>query len=118
MFKKSKRQANEVQLALLVLRKILLTVIRTREGTALGYPGAKISLKQDDVPTLFPVVEVMLTLPIHRSSTTTVHLGLKRAVSKLPVQIQVMSVHGEFGPVNSDSIFWRVQPTTLVTSAS
>ena len=23
----------------------------------LGYPGAKISLKEDDVPTLFPVVD-------------------------------------------------------------
>ena len=29
-----------------------------------------------------------------------------------------MSAHGEFGPVNLDSIFWRVQPATLVTSAS
>ena len=27
---------------------------------ALGYPGAKISLKEDDVPTLFPLLEVML----------------------------------------------------------
>ena len=25
----------------------------------LGYPGATISLKEDDVPTLFPVVEAM-----------------------------------------------------------
>ena len=28
--------------------------------TALGYPGAKISLKEDVVPTLFPIVEDML----------------------------------------------------------
>ena len=49
----------------------------------------KISLKQDDVPTLFPVVETMLMPPIRgrqaatRASTTTVHLpvGLKRAIS-------------------------------------
>ena len=53
---------------------------------ALGYPGAKISLKED-VPTLFPVVEAMLMPPIHRTqaairaSMTTVHLGSKRAVS-------------------------------------
>ena len=48
---------------------------------ALGYPGAKISLKEDDVPTLFPVVEAMLMPLICRMSTTMVHLGLKRAVS-------------------------------------
>ena len=48
---------------------------------ALGYPGAKICLKEDDVPTLFPVVEAMLMPPIRRTSTTTVHLGSKRAVS-------------------------------------
>ena len=29
-----------------------------------------------------------------------------------------MSTHGEFGPVTSDSIFWRVRPATLVASAS
>ena len=48
---------------------------------ALDYPGAKICLKEDDVPTLFPVVEAMLMPPIRRTSTTTVHLGSKRAVS-------------------------------------
>ena len=54
---------------------------------ALGYPGTKISLKDDDVHTLFPVVEAMLMPPIRRlqaatrASTTTVHLGSKRAVS-------------------------------------
>ena len=37
-----------------------MTAIRTREGAALGYPGAKISLKEDDVPSLFPVVEATL----------------------------------------------------------
>ena len=53
----------------------------------LGYPGAQISLKDDDVSTLFPVVEAMLMPPIRRTqaatppSTTTVHLGSKRAVS-------------------------------------
>ena len=53
---------------------------------ALNYHGAKISLKEDDVPTLFPVVEAMLMPPIRRTqaatwaSTTTVHLGLKQAV--------------------------------------
>ena len=35
-----------------------------REGAALGYTGAKISLEEDAVPTLFPVVEVMLMPPI------------------------------------------------------
>ena len=62
--KKSKRQDDEVQSALLALRKRVSTVIRTREGAALGYPGAKISLKEEDVPTLFPVVEAMLMPPI------------------------------------------------------
>ena len=53
----------------------------------LGYPAAKISLKEDIVPTLFPVVEAMLMPSIHRTqaatraSTTTVHLRSKRAVS-------------------------------------
>ena len=32
--------------------------------------------------------------------------------------IQVISAHSEFGPVNSDSVLWRVQPATLITSAS
>ena len=48
---------------------------------ALGYPGAKISLKEDDVPRLFPVVEGVLMPPIHRTSTTIIHLGSERAVS-------------------------------------
>ena len=48
---------------------------------ALCYPGAKTSLKENDVPTLFPVVEAMLMPPIRRTATTTVHLGSKRAVS-------------------------------------
>ena len=50
---------------------------------ALGYPDAKIFLKEDDVLTLFlfPVVEAMLMPTIRRTSTVTVHLGSKRAVS-------------------------------------
>ena len=50
---------------------------------ALGYPAAKISLKEDDVPTLFPVVEAMLMPSIRGTqaetwaSTTTGHLGSK-----------------------------------------
>ena len=69
------------------LRENFLTATQTREGAALGYPGAKISLKEDDVPTLFPVVEAMLMPQIRRTqaatraSMTTVHLGSKRAVS-------------------------------------
>ena len=35
---------------------------------ALGYPGAKIYLKKD-VPTVFPVVEVMLISSIHRTQS-------------------------------------------------
>ena len=55
--------------------------------TFLGYPGAKISLKEDDVPTLYTVAEAMLMPPIRktqaatRASTTVVPLGSKRAVS-------------------------------------
>ena len=54
---------------------------------ALGHPGAKISLKEGVVPTLFPVVEAMLMPSIRRTQaatralTTTVHLGSKRDVS-------------------------------------
>ena len=54
---------------------------------ALGYPRAKICMKEDDVPTLFPVVEAMLmplirrTQAATRTSTTTVHIGSMRAVS-------------------------------------
>ena len=85
---------------------------------ALGYPGAKISLKEDDVTKFFPVMDATLMPPIHRTSTTKVHLGSKRGVSELSARIQVMSVHGKFGPLNSDSIVWRVRRATLVTSAS
>ena len=76
----------------------------------MGYPGAKISLKEDDVPTLFPVVEAMIMPPIRRTATTTVHLGSKRALNELSARIQVMSVHVEFGPVNSDIIFGEFIP--------
>ena len=65
------------------------------------------------MPTLFPVVEALLMPPIRRTSTTTIHLGSKRAVS---ADIGDVS-SGEFSPVNLDSIFWRVWPATLVTSA-
>ena len=47
---------------------------------AMGYPGAKFS-KEEDVPTLSPVVEAMLMPPIRRTqaatraSTTTVSIG-------------------------------------------
>ena len=99
----------------LASRKLVSTTIRTREGAALGYPVAKISLEQDDMLTLFLVVEAMLMPPIHRTqaatqaSTTTVHLGSKRAV-KVDT--------GDVGLVNLDSILWRVWPATLVTLAS
>ena len=85
------------------------------------------SLKEDDVPTLFPLVEAMLMPPIHRTQaatralTTTVHLGSKRAVRELSARklmIQVMSAYGEFSVVNSYNILWRVRPATLVTLAS
>ena len=55
--------------------------------TVLGYLGAKISLKEDDVPTLFPVVKAILMPSIHktqartRASMTTVRLGSTRAAS-------------------------------------
>ena len=48
---------------------------------------------------------------IRRTSMTTVHL-------ELSARIQVMLAHSEYGPVNLDSIFWSVQPATLVTSDS
>ena len=57
-------------------------------------------LKEDVVPTLLPVVEAVLTMVL---------LGSKRAVS---------ADTGDVGSVNSDSILWRVQSATLVTSAS
>ena len=38
---------------------------------ALGYPGAKISLKEDVVPTLFPVVEAMLMPSIRITGNDT-----------------------------------------------
>ena len=84
---------------MLASRKLASTAIWTREGAALGYPGAKIYLKEDDVLTLFPLVEAMLMPPIHRTQTATwasmntVHLG-----SKLAVSVDTGDVgHGEFG---------------------
>ena len=66
-------------------------VFRLRTGpnnmAALGYLGAKTSLKEDVVPTLLQVLEAMLmpsictTQAATRASSTTVHLGSKRAVS-------------------------------------
>ena len=38
---------------------------------ALGYPGAKIALKEDVVPTLFPVVEARLMPSIRRTQAAT-----------------------------------------------
>ena len=55
---------------------------------ALGYPSDQISLKEDDVPTLFPVLEAMLMPQVHRTSMTTVRLGSKQAVSKLSASCQ------------------------------
>ena len=50
--------------------------------TVLGYPGAKMSLKEDDVPILFIVLEAVLTPSIRRTRTqsatraaTTTSLG-------------------------------------------
>ena len=60
---------------------------RPEKVAALCYSGAKFSLKEDDVPTVFTIVEAMLMSPIRRTqaatraSTPTVHLGSKRAVS-------------------------------------
>ena len=89
MFKKGnvKPTKHRPQPALLASGTLVSTAIRTKEGAVMGYACAKISLKEDDVPTLFPVVEAMLKPPIRRtqaatrSSTTTFHLGSKRAVS-------------------------------------
>ena len=76
---------------------------------------------------LITIVSLIDGLPGHsvrktqaaiRASKTTVHLGSKLAVSKLSTPIQVISAHGEFGPVNSENILWRLQPATLATSAS
>ena len=52
----------------------------------MDYTGSKISLQEDDVPTLFLVVEAMLMPPFRRTlavtwtSTTMVYLGSKRDV--------------------------------------
>ena len=50
-------------------------LFRLRSGpekvAALGHPGAKISLKEDVVPTLFPAVEAMLMPPIRRTQAAT-----------------------------------------------
>ena len=66
-------------------------MIWTREGAALGYPGGKTSLKEDDVLILFLVVEAMLMPPIRRTSDRS------EDRSEMSVWIQVMSAHGEFG---------------------
>ena len=59
---------------------------------ALGYPGAKISLKEDVVP-----VE-------HRQRHGCQRLWSTSDRGELSARIQVMSTQGEFGSVNSDSI--------------
>ena len=38
---------------------------------ALGYHGVKISLKEDVVPTLFPIVEAVLKPSFHRTQAAT-----------------------------------------------
>ena len=60
---------------------------RPEKMAALGYPDAKISLKEDVVPTLFPVVEAILMPSIHRTpatiwASTMVHLGSKQVPSE------------------------------------
>ena len=106
--KTSKLQTDEAQPALLAPKKTVSIAIQTREGAALGYPAAKISLKQDVVPTLFPVVEAMLMTAIRRTKAAT------RALMT-PVQFGYRRFRRT---VNSDSILWRLRHTTLVTSAS
>ena len=70
---------------------------------ALGYPGPKISLKEDDVPTLFPVVEAMLMPLIRRTWTTKVHLGSKRAVVIIfySIKYRAMTVISDYCIVNT-----------------
>ena len=48
---------------------------------ALGYPDAKIYLKDDDVPTLFPKVEAMLTPSIRRIRTQGAMQAATRAAT-------------------------------------
>ena len=52
---------------------------------ALGYPRAKISLKEHDVPTLFQVVEAMLMSSIHRtrSPNTVNDMGSDDSVARI-----------------------------------
>ena len=56
----------EPTFVLFASRKLVSTAIRPRKANnvvTLCYPNGKISLKEDDVPTLFPVVEAMLMSP-------------------------------------------------------
>ena len=52
-----------------------------KKMAALGWVGAKVSLKQDAVPTMFPLVEAVLVPPTIRrkraSTTTSLGLGTK-----------------------------------------
>ena len=77
LYLKNNCQADEAQPALLATRELVSNVIQTRESGSPGLSCAKISLKEDDVPTLFPVVEAMLLPPIRRTLMTMVHLGSK-----------------------------------------
>ena len=75
---------------------------------ALGYLGAKISLKEDVVPTLFQVVEAMLMPSICRTqaatwaSMTMVHLVSKQVVSADTVDVSPWLIRpaffGDYGP--------------------
>ena len=68
------------------------TVIRTREGAALGYPGVKISLKEDDVPTLFPAVEAILMPPIRRTDSQII-LNVKHGLLFTPAHCTKQTQH-------------------------
>ena len=54
--------------------------------------------------TLLPGLETVMMPSIRKTqaervSTTTFQFGSKRAVSDVSARVQVMSVHGEFGPL-------------------
>ena len=85
---------------------------------AQGYRSAKISLKEEVVLTVFPVVEAMLIPSVRR----TLRRGHRRPRSTSDRSelsaIQVMSAHSESGSMNSGSILWNLRSAMLVTSAS
>ena len=91
---------------------------RRRKMAAQGYRSAKISLKEEVVLTVFPVVEAMLIPSVRR----TLRRGNRRPRSTSDRSelsaIQVMSAHSESGSMNSGSILWNLRSAMLVTSAS